>query len=591
MFKKFSALSFTIKVSFLVVSIVFITTITLGVTSYYIAKQNLVEAGKENLVNILQGAKGTIELLDKEVQAGRMSVEEAKELARLQILGPEIEKEDQTKARDFSTSPFVYKNSGYVFAFTLDSIAQLHPSLEIGHDASTLKDEQGNTIIPDMVKISSNPELSDRFYEYMWMNTGEKQSRHKIAYVERVDQWDWMIGIGAYEEEFYQSLNNLRNYIIGIGGVIFIGSFILFFLFMRKPLSEIKEMSIMAKSISAGDLTILPLKTNRHDELGQLSNALNSMLSNLQNLVQKIADTSKNVVSFSDELYASSEQSTRASQSITSSIQDLAEGSDKQLYEAESSATAMKEIALSIREVSTTLESTSNLTTTSANVANLGNESIKKAVYQMEKVNQSMIKTSSVSKRLGERSEEVGDILKMITDIAGQTNLLALNAAIEAARAGEAGKGFAVVASEVRKLAEQSSISANKITNIIQQIQQDTNESFLSITEVSKEVTEGMGIVNEAGGIFEKIVDSGKQIAEQLNNITAASQQITISSEQVTQSLEGMNNISTITSENAQLVVASTEEQLASMQEITSSSESLNQMALELQETIKKFKI
>ncbi len=583
--------SFSIKVTILVVSIVLLTILALGIPSYYIAKDNLINAGKVNLKSIVAGAQSTISSLDEDVQAGKLSKEEAMEKARERILGPSIEKEDGTKGYDFTNSPFLYGNNGYVFAYTMDSEVQIHPSLPIDHDASAIQDETGAFLIQEIVALAKNQNADDRYYEYMWMNNGETQARAKIAYVEYVEEWDWMIGVGAYEEEFYQSLSELRNLIIITAIIALLLSFIIFNLIMRRPLNHIKQMSVMANSIANGDLTIEPHHSKRTDELGQLSSSLNAMLLNLKDLVRKMADTSEHVASYSEQLHSSADQSVHASQSVAESIQELAEGSERQLHEAQLSSNAMKEISSSIHGISSTLQKTSEVTSESANVAIEGNDSIKQAVTQMDKVNLSMGESSAVIERLGERSQEVGEIVKLITDISEQTNLLALNAAIEAARAGEAGKGFAVVAAEVRKLAEQSSLSTKKITDIILQIQEDTKASIHSMNTVSIEVKEGMSVVNNAGIIFDKIVQSGNEVAGQLNNITAAAQQITSGTDQVTSSLEGMTQISSTTTGNAQNVAASTEQQLASMQEITSSSEHLSQMAQELQEVIKQFKL
>lgn len=133
-----------------------------------------------------------------------------------------------------------------------------------------------------------------------------------------------------------------------------------------------------------------------------------------------------------------------------------------------------------------------------------GTKAIDKVSAQMQSINETVVSLSEAFKHLTERSNEIGNITEVITSIAEQTNLLALNAAIEAARAGEQGKGFAVVADEVRKLAEQSAQSAEQITRLITIIQNDTKQTMNSVISATGEVKEGLVVVHEAGGAFQK---------------------------------------------------------------------------------------
>lgn len=583
--------SFSTKIILIVVCIVLLTTSTLGIFSYVYAKEGLVEAGKLDLMHILKGAKDTVQTLDERVKSGEITIEEAKYEALEKIIGTEKDLEDGSVVRDFSKSPYLYKEAGYVFAYNMKGEVVLHPSLPVGTNKSDLQDDEGRFIIKDMVAISQKTNGEDRFYEYLWTNPGEKNAREKIAYVEYVEEWDMMIGIGAYEDEFYQSLTQLRNIIIFISGITMLASVIIFYFMMKRPLGHIKQMNKMAYTISQGNLQIEPLQSTRTDELGQLSLSLNQMYENLKDLVKRISDTSTQVAAYSEQLFSSADQSTNASQNVAENIQHLAEGSEKQLATTQSSATAMKEVGESLKQVSATMVSTSEISTVSANRATEGNKSITSAIKQMTKINDAMADSSTIIKRLGQRSQEVGQIVHIITEISAQTNLLALNAAIEAARAGEAGKGFAVVADEVRKLAEQSSQSANKITDLIKQIQYDTTQTITSMDEVSNEVKRGMDEVKVAGSTFGQIVDSGIDVANQLKEITLAAQQISTSTDQVSCTLESVSQFTEKTTENAQNVAAATEEQLASMEEIAASSEHLSKMAQELQMIIQQFKV
>ncbi|MNJ56966.1 Methyl-accepting chemotaxis protein McpA [compost metagenome] len=209
----------------------------------------------------------------------------------------------------------------------------------------------------------------------------------------------------------------------------------------------------------------------------------------------------------------------------------------------------------------------------------------------MNSVQESITSLSELMAGLGERSAQIGTITEVINGIAGQTNLLALNAAIEAARAGEHGRGFAVVADEVRKLAEESSASAQQITGLVQLIQQDTRHAVEAVKANGVETQSGMEIVTNAGYVFKEILNAVNKVAGEIQEVSAGAEQIAASSDEVVKFMEQISTISEAASGGTHNVSAATEEQLASMEEIASSAASLSKMAEQLQEQVNKFKV
>jgi methyl-accepting chemotaxis protein len=192
---------------------------------------------------------------------------------------------------------------------------------------------------------------------------------------------------------------------------------------------------------------------------------------------------------------------------------------------------------------------------------------------------------------LHESSEEIGQIIEVITDIANQTHLLSLNAEIEAARAGEHGKGFAVVANEVRKLAEQSEQSADQIVQLIRGIQSHTTRSVKVMEKGSSEVQTGVVTIEEADLTFEKITAMIENVADKTQDVSAAVEEISSSSEQIVASSEQTSGIAKESAEKSKNVAATSEGQKTAMERVSRYAQSLKQFASEMDQSIKLFKV
>ena len=280
-----------------------------------------------------------------------------------------------------------------------------------------------------------------------------------------------------------------------ITGVIAITCSIMFTRGIVRPILTINgQLNEIAEG--EGDLT-KELSVKSQDEIGDLASSFNKMLSNLRSMIQQISFTSEQVAASSEELTASTEQTMQATNQIATSIQEVAIGAETLGKGTNQSSRAMQEMTMDIQQVSERTATVSEAAMETSKEANLGNESLQKVITQMNNINVSVDDTASVIKQLEEHTGEIGKITEVITGIADQTNLLALNAAIEAARAGEHGKGFAVVADEVRKLAEQSKVSADQIADLINQIQGDTAHAVKVMEKGTQYVEFGMEVVHK----------------------------------------------------------------------------------------------
>ncbi|MGC5775582.1 methyl-accepting chemotaxis protein [Paenibacillus pabuli] len=369
-----------------------------------------------------------------------------------------------------------------------------------------------------------------------------------------------------------------------------VAMFIAFFIasIISKP---IKKMNAAAMLIANGDLTSEKIVIKNKDELGSLADSFNTMTGNLRAMIQSVSFTSEQVAASSEELLASAEQNTKASEQISETVEELAVGTSDQVDMVKRSSQAMSEMALGSEQIAELAQSVSVSAVDAANQSAEGNMIIQQAVEQMSSVRNSIASLTELVTGLGERSAEIGTITEVINNIARQTNLLALNAAIEAARAGEHGRGFAVVAGEVRKLAEESSTSAQRITDLVQLIQKDTDHAVQAVKVNSNETEAGIEIVTAAGQAFEQISGAVNKVAGEIQEVSAGSEEMSASTNEVVGYVDQISNIAGEAAGGVHNVSAATQQQLASMEEIASSAGSLSKMAEELQEQINKFRV
>ncbi len=371
-------------------------------------------------------------------------------------------------------------------------------------------------------------------------------------------------------------------------GILFI---VIGFIGVRKYLiSPIEKLKYAVQRAEAGELNF-SVDYDSKDELGVLMSTFSHMITHLRELIGHVQQSSEQMAAFSVELSASAEQTNEASEHIASVTLEVASGSDDQVSTIIETSNVVNHMVQNVQTIAKSSTNVSEATTQANQLAIDGNDIIQTAVLQMNSIQTSIGGLSDVISGLGERSNEIGQIVEVITSIAAQTNLLALNAAIEAARAGEHGKGFAVVSEEVRKLAEESSASAQKISNLITRIQAETNKAVDSMEFTTNEVKTGIDNVNIAGESFEKIQHAINEVSVQIQEVSFSVQQMVAGADQMTKSMEQINEIAQSSAEGTQNISAATEEQLASMQEITASTSALSKMAEDLQEKINMFKV
>ncbi|MFP7279092.1 methyl-accepting chemotaxis protein [Exiguobacterium indicum] len=339
-----------------------------------------------------------------------------------------------------------------------------------------------------------------------------------------------------------------------------------------------------------GDLTVRGTYDSK-DELGQLTTSFNEMIASQQQVVLELTGTADRVAVASDELSVNAESTTKATEMVAVTMEEMASGASQQLHQVSDASRTIEELTTSVRYVAGNAQQMTERTADAMEKVALGGQVVGTLGTQMGRIQEDVSRLSHVIDGLGNRSQEIGQITDSIKGVAAQTNLLALNAAIEAARAGEQGRGFAVVAAEVKTLAEQSAVSAKQIESLIRVIQQETEASVASMEKVSTEMTSGIAVVDQAGASFSEIETAITDVTGHVEEVSGAVQEMAAASEQIASVMRTIQAVTEGTAAGTQNISASTEEQMASMEEISSASQSLATMADDLKQVTGRFTV
>lgn len=313
--------------------------------------------------------------------------------------------------------------------------------------------------------------------------------------------------------------------------------------------------------LADGDLTTTATVTE--DFTGAIADSINFTIDQLRILVARINETAVNV--------------SAAAQETQQTALHLAEASEHQAQEIAGASAAVNEMAVTIDQVSANAAESAAVAERAVSIAGNGAKVVQNTIHGMDTIREQIQDTSKRIKRLGESSQEIGDIVSLINDIADQTNILALNAAIQASMAGDAGRGFAVVADEVQRLAERSAAATKQIEALVKTIQNDTNEAVISMEQTTSEVVRGARLAQDAGVALEEIENVSGNLAELIQNISNAARQQASSAGHISNTMNVIQEITTQTSAGTS----------ATAQSIGN----LAEMALDLRESVAGFKL
>lgn len=412
----------------------------------------------------------------------------------------------------------------------------------------------------------------------------------KLAFYSYIPIAGWSIASVVDEAELVAPVKKLIWTFIGVTVIILIVIAGIIFICTERLVSPLKRLSAFAGQIAGGDLTG-SLKLEQEDEIGRVAGTFNSTVEHLRRLITDINKAANGVNNYSQNLAVVTQENGRTFGELAIAINEIAGGTSKQAEDVSMAASKAGEVVLEAKIATVQCDNMMVTARESQKVCTLGAQAVAESITSMESIARNNGSNVEESRALLEKSKEIGQIVDVITGIAGQTNLLALNAAIEAARAGEQGRGFAVVAEEVRKLAEQSGTAATRITGLIGSIQQQIENITITMNQGAQEISRGVDVANRAGQNFGEIEKAFNGIVQLVQEVSQSMHSMAKGAEIAVESIHNAAAVTEETSAASEEVSASAEEQNANMLQVADSTTQLTNLSHELQSLVAQFKI
>jgi len=348
------------------------------------------------------------------------------------------------------------------------------------------------------------------------------------------------------------AIGSLLAMLLAVGSVVWL---------LRSKLAPLSDLVRQAEALGAGDLSVR-LNVSSNDEIGQLSRAFNQMSQALSTMVEHIRRSSEEVNS--------------RAQALSGLSGGAYEGMEQQSGEITSMAGAVEEFSATSLNIADNMGATQRLAQENAQQTQIGRTSMDEASSSLEQIAGALNTTATVINTLGQRSQEIGGIVSVITSIAEQTNLLALNAAIEAARAGEQGRGFAVVADEVRNLASRTRQATDEISGMIHSIQQETGNAISTMEQGNLLMQEGLSRNANVASALARIDEQSRSAGQQFAAITTATQE--------------QSSTATLLSSNLQSIALANSEQREVVSNLAVTAKELEKLAADLRSEVDRFR-
>ena len=472
-----------------------------------------------------------------------------------------------------------------------------------GKSRIDLVDPNGVHFIQEMLK--NGKQTGGGYTDLSFPKPGETTPLPKRNYTTTFAPYHWVLGTGIWIDQIDKLVAAQKEVIdanlyesLGMTALISLLiellCIVLAIFCSNRLASPIVRVTERLTTLAAGDFRHNPsleVKIQSEDEIGRMSKALDTLQHNVRHMMKQAIQAAEEITLAVRQLNQSADQSATGSSQIAGSMSKVAGSCNEQFAEMDRAKTQIGTLEQHMSAFADNLSQTVDAVQGTNRAAAQGATRADEAVKQMQRIAQSVSHSAEVISVLGKESDKIGTIVDAISAIAGQTNLLALNAAIEAARAGEHGRGFAVVAEEVRKLAEQSSISAGEITELITSIQEKARNAVEVMQEGAALVQGGTEAVDAAGHTFKEIASMVERVTAESSSMGGRVHELEQSTRSIRDSAQSMNKMSRSVADESQTVSATTQEQTAAVQQIAAASRTLHEMSKAMQEAISHFKV
>ncbi|MBN3493816.1 methyl-accepting chemotaxis protein [Vibrio neptunius] len=439
-----------------------------------------------------------------------------------QTLGEEVAKQQALSA----IQALRYDEANYFWILNQEMRVVMHPIKPTlnGQNAEDFQDGAGKFHWREMVAISQTS-AQKGFLDYQWKSP-QGELKDKISYVQLFPEWGWIIGSGLLVADIQEAFYDLAIQEAFVASILSAILLAMGYTISNNIITPLHRLIDNTHKIADGDLRVR-MNMSRKDELGEMSQQIDKMLSKLQDTLRTA--------------HQSAEQSSAMACNIAQASEEAATSVNSQHTQLELLSTAMTEMSATINDVATNAENTSVSTNKVVDHAHRNDQTMKTTSNTIAEVSRNISTAHDLVTELQTGVNDISNVVSVIRDVSEQTNLLALNAAIEAARAGEQGRGFAVVADEVRNLASRTQNSTNEVQLTIEKLIEQADKTFSAMQSSNERVDESVSASKKTREQLDAIVNEMQNANDMVAQIAAASEQQSTVATEMNENVSGIH--------------------------------------------------